>query len=110
MPAWEAQPAPEEDEDLPPEFCQYRDEGCELSGSCLDCPLPRCIHDEPGGRQRWLKRQRDREIARLFRREGKRIRELAQMFGLSQRTVKRALHRSIVNTTRQSKGESGRHE
>ncbi|MFH1031210.1 MAG: hypothetical protein V1767_01365 [Chloroflexota bacterium] len=26
--------------DLPPEFCQYRDEGCEVATSCLRCPLP----------------------------------------------------------------------
>ena len=26
--------------DLPPEFCRYRDEGCELAESCLDCPFP----------------------------------------------------------------------
>lgn len=25
----------------------YHDTGCELSTSCLDCPLPRCKHDEP---------------------------------------------------------------
>ena len=27
--------------DLRPEFCQYRDEGCELAGSCLNCPFAR---------------------------------------------------------------------
>ncbi len=36
--------------DLPPEYCQYRDDGCELAGSCLKCPFKRCIHDEPGGK------------------------------------------------------------
>ena len=77
--------------DLPPEYCQYRDEGCELADSCLDCPLPRCIYDEPRGRQRWLKRLRDREMINLFRNDGKEIRELASMFGVSQRTVQRAL-------------------
>ena len=29
--------------DLPPEYCHYRDEGCDLADSCLNCPLPRCI-------------------------------------------------------------------
>ncbi len=79
--------------DLPPEYCHYRDEGCELADSCLSCPLPRCIYDQPGGRQRWLKRQRDREIVRLFTAEGKGIEELAFMFGISRRTVQRALKR-----------------
>ena len=77
--------------DLPPEYCRYRDEGCELADSCLNCPLPICIHDQPGGSKRWLKRQRDREMARLFTTEGKGIKELAQSFGVSQRTAQRAL-------------------
>ena len=81
--------------DLPPEYCHYRDEGCEFADSCLSCPLTKCIHDEPGGRQHWLKRQRDRQIVRLFTTEGKRVKELALMFGLSQRTVQRALKNSL---------------
>lgn len=77
--------------DLPPECCEYRDQGCELFKSCLNCPLPACIYEMPGGRQRWLKRQRDREILRLFADEGKRVRELARSFGVSERTVQRVL-------------------
>ena len=81
--------------DLPPEYCHYRDEGCEFADSCLNCPLSKCIYDEPGGRQRWLKRQRDRQIVRLFTVEGKRAKELALIFGISQRTVQRALKNSL---------------
>ena len=77
--------------DLPPEFCRYRDEGCELAESCLHCPFVKCIYDEPGGKQRWLKRLRAREMARLFTTEGKGIKELAVIFGVSQRTVQRVL-------------------
>ena len=82
--------------DLPPEYWHYRDEGCEFADSCLNCPLTECIYDEPGGRQRWLKRQRDRQIVRLFTTEGKRVKELALMFGLSQRTVQRTLKNSLL--------------
>ena len=81
--------------DLPPEYCRYRDEGCDLASSCLNCPFPKCVYDQPRGRQRWLKRWRDREIVRLFNTEGKRVKELALMFGLSQRTVQRALRDSL---------------
>ena len=80
--------------DLPPEYCRYRDEGCDLATSCLDCPFPKCIYDEPRGRQHWKKRQRDREIANLFSSKGKGVKELALMFGVSQRTVQRALGRT----------------
>jgi len=85
--------------DLPPEYCRYRDEGCDLAASCLNCPFARCIYDEPGGRQRWLKRLRAREMARLFTTEGKGIKELAAMFGVSQRTVQRALKTTLSNLT-----------
>ena len=78
--------------DLPPEYCRYRDDGCELAYSCLDCPFPKCIYDQPGGRQRWLKSKRNREIVRLFT-DGKEVKELALRFGVSQRTVQRALRR-----------------
>ena len=77
--------------DLPPEYCHYRDEGCHLAPSCLGCPLPKCIYDEPGGRQHFTKRLRDREMVKLFKKDGKGVRELASMFGVSQRTVQRAL-------------------
>ena len=79
--------------DLPPEYCHYRDEGCDLADSCLNCPVPRCIYDQSRGKQRWLKRLRDREIIRLAGTEGKGVQELATMFRLSQITVQRALKR-----------------
>ncbi|MFH1382610.1 MAG: hypothetical protein ABIH70_06915 [Chloroflexota bacterium] len=74
-----------------PENCHYRDEGCELARSCLNCPFPRCVYDEAGGKRRWLKRLRAREMSRLFNIEKKGIKELALMFGVSERTVQRAL-------------------
>lgn len=84
--------------DLPPEYYHYRDEGCELAESCLNCPFPICIYDEPGGKQRLLKKQRDGEMVRLFRDAGKGVKELASIFGVSQRTVQRALknYRTII--------------
>jgi len=77
--------------DLPPEYCRYRDEGCEFSDSCLDCPFPTCIYDEPGGRQHRLKSSRDKQMQSLFSSGGKEVKELALMFGVSQRTVQRAI-------------------
>ncbi len=77
--------------DLPPEYCHYRDNGCDLADSCLNCPFSKCIYEEPGGRRRLLKGLRDKEMARLFGAEGSGIKELALIFGVSQRTVQRAL-------------------
>ena len=83
--------------DVLPEYCRYRDEGCELASSCLSCPFSRCIYDQPGGRQHWLRRARDREMARQFTVEGKGVKELALEFGISQRTVQRALKKTLYS-------------
>ena len=83
----------EDKPDLPPEYCHYRDEGCEFADSCLNCPFPKCIYEEPGGKQRWLKKLRDKEMATLFSSGGRGVKDLALMFGISQRTVQRALRR-----------------
>lgn len=81
--------------DLRPEFSHYRDEGCEHADACLECPFERCLYDEPWGRQRWLKGMRKREIRRLAA-AGWSARELAMLFGVSQRTVQRAMKPGAV--------------
>jgi len=42
-----------------------------------------------------MRKQRDREMVRLFNSEGKEMKELALMFGVSQRTVQRALRNTL---------------
>ena len=86
----EQEEAEQNERDLPPEYCHYKDEGCDYARSCLDCPFPQCLYDEPRGRQRWLKELRNKEINRLFE-AGRRVRELAMMFDVSERTVQRAV-------------------
>jgi hypothetical protein len=75
--------------DLPPEYCHYKDEGCELAESCLNCPFPRCIYDVPRGKQHLLKSLRNRQILHQFQKEGRGVKELAAAFSISQRTVQR---------------------
>ena len=86
----ERKPANRNDPDLKPEFCHYKDEGCEYARSCLECPYPQCLYDEPRGRQQWLKELRNKEINKLFT-GGWKVKELALLFGVSQRTIQRAL-------------------
>jgi hypothetical protein len=81
---------PAQEPDLKPEFCHYKDEGCEYAAACLECPYPQCLYDEPGGKQRWLKESRNQEINKLFV-SGWKIKELALLFDVSQRTIQRAL-------------------
>jgi hypothetical protein len=93
--------------DRPPEYCHYRDEGCDLSCSCLNCPFPNCVYEEPGGRQRWVKKIRAREIVRLFTTKGKSVKELALIFGVSQRTVQRVLKVALGPPDKSGSGKRG---
>jgi len=74
-----------------PEHYQYQDDGCEVSPSCLRCPLPKCKYDDPGWLKRRARRQRDERIFRLWHDDHVSIEELAQRFGLSPRSVFRVL-------------------
>jgi hypothetical protein len=89
----------ESDLDLLPEYCRYQDDGCEFADACLNCPFPECIYAQPGGRQHWLKEFRDREVRQLHN-QGKDVRELAEMFGTSQRTIQRIFKRDRDNKNR----------
>ena len=69
-----------------PEHIEYRDEGCEVSPSCFECPLRRCKYDVPGG----LPEIRRRELAEAIsdaRAQGETAAEVAERFGVSPRTV-----------------------
>ena len=85
--------------DLIPDDINWRDRGCEYFPSCLNCPLPKCLEDEPRGQQRLrmnARRRRMEELSRL----GKNVKEIAGLFGVSTRTVQRALenNRQKCNT------------
>lgn len=80
-------------QDLLPELCDYQDEGCGLAGSCLSCPLPRCIYDEPQERHKRSRKVRDEEVKHLYRVGRAGVGELARRFGLSRRTIYRILER-----------------
>jgi len=77
--------------DLLPEHWPYRDTGCELSPSCLRCPLPRCKYDAPHERDAIERGRRDREIALLYERYGAPVPLLASTYGISRRQVFRIL-------------------
>lgn len=76
--------------DALPEHLEYRDGGCDLSPTCLRCPLVRCRYDEPGGARALLQTPRDAALRRR-RQEGVPIDALAAEFKLSRRSVFRVL-------------------
>ena len=77
-----------------PDYSEYRDQGCDLSPSCLRCPLPKCRHDKQEGGRRVSKRLRDLEIFRRRTASGRSVSELATEFDLSKRTIQRIIRRS----------------
>jgi transposase-like protein len=83
--------------DALPEHTPYQDTGCDVHPSCLSCPLVRCRYDEPGGARKLLSDERDRSIVVLQRR-GETVNSIARRFGVSRRTVFRALARSRGGT------------
>ena len=74
-----------------PEYLDWRDDGCEVAPHCLQCPLPRCKYDEPGGAHALWMSARDREISKLRRRHGVPVDMLADTYGLSRRSIFRIL-------------------
>ena len=70
----------------------YRDTGCRLHPSCLNCPRPRCIYDEgEGAEDRALFfKERQAEIVRRFL-EGEPVIHIAAQMWVATRTVHRAL-------------------
>ncbi len=78
--------------DTLPENTRYKDDGCDVSTSCLDCPLSLCKYDDPGWLQRESRRTRDDEIFRL-REERVPVAEISKRFGISTRTVHRIVQR-----------------
>ncbi len=76
--------------DALPEFTRYQNNNCDVSTSCLTCPLPRCRYEEPGGLRALLNKTRDEQIA-TQRATGVPVAELATRFGVSRRTVFRVL-------------------
>ena len=79
--------------DAVPEDFPYRDDGCEVSPSCLRCPLPLCKYDDPVWFQREKRRERDEEVLSAMRRQKLSVPEAAARFDISQRTIFRILQR-----------------
>lgn len=73
-----------------PDDINWKDNGCDLNPACLSCPLPRCIEEEPRGKQKLRMLARASHMAQL-KRQGKSTREIAALFNISQRTVQRVL-------------------
>ncbi len=79
--------------DAVPEFYRYEDTGCEVSPSCLDCPLPQCKYDDPTWFQRHRRIARDLKVWSTMQSEGLTVEEAAERFSVTVRTVFRIMRR-----------------
>jgi hypothetical protein len=79
--------------DTLPELYIYEDTGCEVSASCLNCPLPQCKYDDPGWFHRYQQYSRDLNVLMAMERDGLTVEETAERFSVTVRTVFRAMRR-----------------
>ena len=79
--------------DTVPEFYHYEDTGCEVSPSCLTCPLPQCKFDDPIWFQRHRRLTKDLRVVNVIQSEGLTAEEAAERFSVTVRTIFRIMQR-----------------
>jgi hypothetical protein len=79
--------------DAVPEFYPYEDTGCEVAGSCLNCPLPQCKYDDPGWYQRNRRLARDLKVFTVMQSEELTVEAAAERFSVTVRTIFRIMRR-----------------
>ena len=79
--------------DSVPEYYHYEDTGCEVSPSCLSCPLPQCKYDDPVWFQKHRRIARDLKVWSTMGAEGLTVEEAAERFSVTVRTVFRIMRR-----------------
>jgi hypothetical protein len=73
---------------------KFEDAGCEVSDSCLNCPLPRCKYDDPVWYQKHRRLAKDLKVLTVMRTEKLSVEEAAERFSVTVRTIFRIMRRS----------------
>lgn len=76
-----------------PEFYPYEDTGCEVSSSCLNCPLPQCKYDDPIWYQKNRRLAKDLKVYTTMQIEQLTVEEAAERFSVTVRTIFRIMRR-----------------
>ena len=71
----------------------YEDTGCEVSRSCLNCPLPRCKYDDPIWFQRNRRLARDFKVWSAIQQDDLSVEDAAERFSVTVRTIFRIMRR-----------------
>ncbi len=70
----------------------YEDKGCDVSLSCLTCPLPVCKHDDPMAYRMYKNNLKDMQIITAL--IDMSVKDVAEHFDIDVRTVFRAMART----------------
>ena len=73
----------------------WEDTGCEVSSTCLECPLSACRWDDPAEYNRLRRRQADSAIIHEMQRLGMSVEETAAKYGKTVRTIFRIKERVV---------------
>ena len=76
--------------ELSSEDSNYFDTGCKYSPTCLNCPLPICIYDDPNFFKNFIKESRDKSIFQDYE-KGMSVKELSIKYEVSIRTIQRSI-------------------
>ena len=93
--------------DAVPEFFHYEDTGCEVSLSCLNCPLPQCKYDDPAWFQRYQRLSKDLIVLTAMQSENLTVDEAAERFSVTVRTIFRIMRRCREAPTELEEQELG---
>ena len=85
--------APDKRRSKEPGIVHYADTGCEVARTCLECPLSRCKFDDMAWFNSYRRLARDFHIATAIHSEGLSIKEAAQRYSVTPRTIFRILNR-----------------
>lgn len=85
--------APDQRRSREPSIDHYADTGCEVARTCLECPLSRCKFDDMAWFTTYRRLARDFRVAAAIHSEGLSIKEAAQRFSVTPRTIFRILNR-----------------
>lgn len=90
--------------DRVPELTHYTDDGCRAHPTCLDCPFPLCIYEEPRGPRHALNVERNEQIRRLYA-AGESPQAIAAQFGVVPRTIYRVIGGIRTRAEREAVGD-----
>lgn len=88
------------------ETMKWIDDGCEISNSCLECPLPQCKYDD----LRYSFSTLGARNAKIFQlhTEGVHTQDLVKQFGLAYRTVRRIIYQRGLSLDAERRQERAR--